>query len=274
MLNLVPFKVLLFTATCCQLCSPFVRHISHHQGSVDSPFSVEHYDSPSLTRTLLNDAKKQPEIFSVRSSILKSIANNLMAATAALAVLPTVAKARQGAFEMDVEYYLKTVASRAQGKPDATIDAKTAKPAFASARVIDKNFATSIGDIVIAEISRVTKLPVSVISMKVNAQLQLYLPYFKEFVPITSETFSDQYYFDITLYASYIVAAQLIPKSTDRVILRKNVGDSILDLLIKKNLVKGTEIEIPKSSVVIGESCSSLYNYGIFGRLIWFLLFI
>ena len=232
-----------------------MRHHSLNQGLGFSLFTIRGDKISPLSNSASDDAKKLPEIISIRSSTSKSVTANIVTFAAALAVLPTVAKARQGAFEMDVEYYLKTVASRAQGKPDATIDAKTAKPAFASARVIDKDIATSTSEIILEEISRVSKVPVSDVSKKVNVQLQLYLPYFKGFVPIRSEALSDQYYFDITLYASYIVAAQLIPKSTDRVILRKNVGDSILDLLIKKKLIRGS---------ATGEFCSlssNSYNF-------------
>lgn len=236
--RMVSLKVFLILASCCQLCFPFHRHTgtwSYTQRFANSLSNLQQVAS----RTALNDAK-HPEISSVRSSTLKSIMANAMALTAALAVLPTVANARQGAFEMDVEYYLKTVASRAQGKPDATIDAKTAKPAFASARVINKDLADGVAAIVVEEISRLCKTPVTEINAKIGAQLALYLPYFKEFVPIKTENNSDQYYFDITLYASYLVAAQFIPKSTDRVILRKAVGDGVLDLLMKKKLITGS----------------------------------
>ena len=243
MREMVSFRVLLFAAMCCQLCFPFMRHLPLNQGIGVSLLGLRRDNFLPLSNSASDDAKKLPVVFSIRSSTLKSITSNVMTVAAALSVLPSAAKARQGAFEMDVEYYLKTVASRAQGKPDATIDAKTAKPAFASARVIDRDTATSVSEIILEEISRVSKVPVPDVSKKVNVQLQLYLPYFKGFVPIRTEALSDQYYFDITLYTSYIVAAQLIPKSTDRVILRKNVGDSILDLLIKRKLIRGPVYE-------------------------------
>jgi hypothetical protein len=179
---------------------------------------------------------REPSIISVRESTLRSISANFLAITAALAVYPTVATARQGAFEMDLEYYLKTVASRAQGKPDAVINAKTNKPAFASARSINKDLASAVIDVIHTEMSRIAKTSVVTIKSKVDSMMLLYLPYFKEYVPIKTEDLSDQYYFDITLYVSYLLAAQLIPKSTDRVVLRKAVGDGILDLLTQKKL--------------------------------------
>ena len=191
---------------------------------------------------------QDPRLTSVRSSALHSLSTNLFAITAALTALPTIAAARQGAFEMDVEYYLKTVASRAQGKPDAVINAKTAKPAFASARVLNKELANDVVTAVHEEISRIAGVSVPEIVTKVNAQKLLYVPYFKEFVPIRAEDFSDQYFFDITLYVSYLVAAQLIQKSTDRVILRKAVGNRVLDLLMQKGLIGSSTS--PKGSIL------------------------
>lgn len=227
---------LIVAATCCQLCFPFA-HV------------------PSTARTMTfkissSGENKQPEMLSTRSDLMNNFRRGLIAITAAVSVLPTVqaASARQGAFEMDLEYYLKTVASRAQGKPDATINAKTAKPAFASARIINKDLASDIVTVVYQQIGRLANLPSSAIKTKVDAQMLLFLPYFKEFVPIRKEDYSDQYYFDITLYVSYLVAALLIPKSTDRVILRKAVGDDMLGLLISKKLV-GSSLDV-KSKLI------------------------
>ena len=235
-MSFIAFKIFLLSAIFYQLCTPFVCNLQSNQG-VSCLHLLRRQSDTGSSRLVLNDVNQHPELSTLRSATVKSIMSNVMAAMAALAVVPTVANARQGAFEMDVEYYLKTVASRAQGKPDATIDAKTAKPAFASARVVNKDLATGVMAIVIEEISRISKVSIPDVTTKVNAQLALYLPYFKEFVPIRSETLADQYYFDITLYASYLIAAQLIPKSTDRVILRKAVGDSILDLFIEKKMI-------------------------------------
>ena len=180
---------------------------------------------------------REPSMTSVRDITLQRISANFIAMAAALAVYPTVAAARQGAFEMDLEYYLKTVASRAQGKPDAVINAKTNKPAFASARSINKDLASAVIDVIHTEMSRIAKTSIVTIKNKVDSQMLLFLPYFKEYVPIKVEDLSDQYCFDITLYVTYLLAAQLIPKSTDRVVLRKAVGDGILDLLIQKKLI-------------------------------------
>lgn len=193
------------------------------------------------------------EVVSSRSESLNSIARAtvMLRVTAMLSIFPAsikIANARQGAFEMDLEYYLKTVTNRAKGIPDSvTINsAKTNKPMLSSPRSINKDLATDVIDIIHQEISNVSNSPISIVIDKVKAQTLLFLPYFKEFVPIKHQDYSDQYYFDITLYVSYIVAAQLIPKSTDRVILRKAVGDNILALMINKKLVN-TSIITPKN---------------------------
>lgn len=211
----------------CKFCLSF-RQVPQRYG----------FSSNFLILRMSEDSSNQDsKVTSIRSSTLQSLSANIFALTAALSALPTIAVARQGAFEMDVEYYLKTVASRAQGKPDAVINAKTAKPAFASARALNKELANNVVTVVREEISRITGISAPEIETKVNAQKLLYLPYFKEFVPIRVEDVSDQYYFDITLYVSYLVAAQLIQKSTDRVILRKAVGNRVLDLLMRSGLM-------------------------------------
>jgi hypothetical protein len=231
---MISILALIVAATFCQLCFPF---------------------APSTARTMTfkissSSNDNQPEVLSTRSEMMNNFRRSVIAITGAVSVLPTLqaANARQGAFEMDLEYYLKTVASRAQGKPDATINAKTAKPAFASARVINKDLASDVVTVVYQQIGRLANLSSSSIKTKVDAQMVLFMPYFKEFVPIRKEDYSDQYYFDITLYVSYLVAAILIPKSTDRVILRKAVGEDILGLLISKKLV-GSSLDV-KSKLI------------------------
>mmetsp|Transcript_3288 Transcript_3288/g.3451 ORF Transcript_3288/g.3451 Transcript_3288/m.3451 type:complete len:379 (+) Transcript_3288:91-1227(+) len=251
---MISILALIVAATFCQLCFPF---------------------APSTARTMTfkmssSSNDNQPEVLSTRSEIMNNVRRSVIAITAAVSVLPTLqaANARQGAFEMDLEYYLKTVASRAQGKPDATINAKTAKPAFASARVINKDLASDVVTVVYQQIGRLANLPSSSIKTKVDAQMVLFLPYFKEFVPIRKEDYSDQYYFDITLYVSYLIAAILIPKSTDRVILRKAVGDDILGLLISKKLVassldvKSKLIDSTTSAVISAEKMT-LFARGV-----------
>jgi hypothetical protein len=233
------FRFIILSTICCKMCFPFkpIRPCVTTEKTLD--FHV--YQSKLnllLESRASNDEDNQPIVSSIRSDVVNSVTRNLMALTAALSVFPIAANARQGAFEMDLEYYLKTVANRAQGKPDSNLEnSKTSKPAFASARVINKELANGVIKIIHEEISRQTGLPISTITSKVAAQMLLFLPYFKEYVPIKTQDFSDQYYFDIALYVSYLVAADLIPKSTNRVILRKAVGDNVLALLIDKKLI-------------------------------------
>lgn len=221
-------SALLIVAVCCNMGTSFRSTTLHF-----SPITSRITDLSQLTMV----ADDNFRVTSLKSLTLQNLSANLIALSGALAILPAAAVARQGAFEMDVEYYLKTVASRAQGKPDAVIDSKTSKPAFASPRSVNKDLADSIVEAIQLEICRIAKAPVADIATKVGSQMLLYLPYFKAFVPIKVENLSDQYYFDVTLYVTYLLAAQLIPKSTDRVILRKSVGDRILNILQQKKLL-------------------------------------
>jgi hypothetical protein len=91
--------------------------------------------------------------------------------------------------------------------------------------------------IVQRDISTVARIPVGDVEVSVSKQLPVYLPTFKQYAPIRSETFQDQYFFDITIYLSYLFAQTSIPTSEARVYLRERVGQDILSTLKQRKLV-------------------------------------
>ena len=100
--------------------------------------------------------------------------------------------ARKGAFEMDVELYIKNLAGGNKGKTNA--GKKTPLP---TPRIIDERFASSLLNIVDQSIIQLTGTTKGDIETSVNERLPSTIAYFREFAPLTKEKLSDQYYFDV-----------------------------------------------------------------------------
>ena len=171
-------------------------------------------------------------------SVKSSSANRILInAIATLALLPLSASARQGAFEMDAYFYLRDVKKALTGETKDNPSMEKRKPIFKSPRTLNIDLATDIINSIYNEISKVSGVSVAMIKMKVTDMVENIIPKFTNYVPIKKMDYSDQYFFDISLYTTYLVAASFIPQSTDRVILRKAVGLSILKLLANKNFL-------------------------------------
>jgi hypothetical protein len=176
---------------------------------------------------------------------------------------PTIAYARaRGAFELDVEYYVNSLLGN---DPNKQLKRKALRP---SPRVLDKNFCNDLINIICHCITIVNgTIDESYIKSKSDALIPNFLPYFKEFAPIARNDVTDQYFFDIYLYSLYLVAAETIPTSVERVRLRNLVGEATLKKLIMENKplfndnVKGTTtIDLAKGIKLISDLFK---NYGI-----------
>jgi hypothetical protein len=152
----------------------------------------------------------------------------IAAALAPLILAKKVVNAREGAFEMDTRFYIRALVGGGNVTASAT---EKRKAMFKSPRKLDAQFASAVGDVVCREISRISGVPMATIVTNVTNTVPTLIPSFQSYVPIREMNFSDQYWFDIYLYAAYLLAAAVIPLSADRVTLRKNVGNGILALL-------------------------------------------
>jgi hypothetical protein len=74
----------------------------------------------------------------------------------------------------------------------------------------------------------------------VTKKIPYFIPYFRTFAPIATEDITDQYYFDIILYLTYIEAGTVVKKSEDRVVLRERVGNRILSYLINSHYLSSS----------------------------------
>ena len=190
-----------------------------------------------------------------------TIGGFLAAAVPILLGAASVARAapREGAFEMDMRFYLRDLVNGGKPPPEGSALSMTKrKPVFPSPRTLNADIVKAIADVVCTEISRVSGMPVPTIAAKAaDAVPALVQSTFASYVPLRAMDFSDQYYLDIYLYALYLVAAVIIPQSVDRVELRKGVGKEVLALLARKKLVTLPPI-VSSATVAAGAAAAGM----------------
>lgn len=126
------------------------------------------------------------------------------------------------------------------GKPRRAI-----KP---SPRTIDSPIAMKIVAAICDSIALKSGQKSEIISKAIEQLLPTLLPPFQGYIPFKSLTFSDQYYFSLWLYAAYRIAEQVIPESTDRVAMRQDIGDRILNIYPDVDFVSSPEKPNPIGS--------------------------
>ena len=140
----------------------------------------------------------------------------------------------RGAFEIDAEKYLRSLLGDAlplPGEPAAR------RPIYQSPRTLDPVLAGELLRAVQTEIGVASGCSLAEIDRNVTAALPLYLPFFRQYAPIREESLADQYFFDISVYLSYLIAEARVPTSEGRVALRERVGDAVLNWLRRRKLV-------------------------------------
>jgi hypothetical protein len=163
--------------------------------------------------------RKLPVPESIASQANRGFANRFMAATG-MVLFPSSANAVKGAFEMDMDFYIDGLLGK---KPPPIRKALRPSP-----RTLDRSYASRILDIVQSNIVSQSESSRKALQELVESKVPGLLPYFMTFAPVSKEDISDQYYFDITMYATYLEAAKLIPKSEQRVMLRDSIGNDLI----------------------------------------------
>jgi len=143
----------------------------------------------------------------------------------------------KGAFELDMEYYLRNVINGNNNNIKSFNEKNVRKSIVPSPRIMNILITTKIINKIKNIICNISKISIDSLDKFIENELPIKLKKFKEYVPIVNENYSDQYYFDIYLYLMYKSIENIIAKSEDRVILRNKVGDEILDLLIKDKVI-------------------------------------
>lgn len=168
-------------------------------------------------------------IKSAKQIAMQALVRNLK--TGMMAILPgfvsskATASTTKGAFELDLEYYMNDLLKK------DTMNKKE-QLFFPSPRKLDLTIATDIYDIIVDGVERVTNL--RNLNDAVDKNLDEVLSKYRTFVPIQKETFADQYYFDIRLYALYKIIFDKIPNTLTRVTIREGVAKSIAEYINKK----------------------------------------
>ena len=140
------------------------------------------------------------------------------------------ADAAQGAAEYDAEYYVRNLFNGNRGKPAQSIragppirDARTMKvPAF----LLDETCSAQC--IVGNELSRYSDKSATVISQLVDNYREKSSRAFQVKSPWKEKVMNDQYYFDLSCYAVWKTAAELIPNLVQRDNFARSIGRSFL----------------------------------------------
>ena len=140
----------------------------------------------------------------------------------------------RGAFELDAEKYLRSLLGDRLPLPGETA---ARRPIYRSPRTLDPILAGEPLRTVQTEIGSASGCSLAEIERNVTAALPLYLPFFRQYAPIREESLADQYFFDISVYLSYLIAEGRVPSSEARIALRERVGDAILGWLMRRRLV-------------------------------------
>lgn len=151
----------------------------------------------------------------------------------------------KGAFEMDIDFYFRNILGT---QSNEKVNEKR-RLVYRSPRLISKTAAENIFDImcnlVSSESNKTSKLD---ILNQVFKLVPVSLSQFQTYLPIVNRDFSDQYYFDISLFALWTIAVSMIPNSVNRVHLRSQIGESILKYIL--NSTDGsTELDYVRNPV-------------------------
>ena len=131
----------------------------------------------------------------------------------------------KGAFEMDLDFYLRDLTL---GKANIKPKVPSERARIPKGRTLNAVFAKQIIHIVEHAIAQVANKTVQEVSLQAELERKIQLPYFRTFVEIDHEVISDERYFDVTAYAYFKAAQKLIPTSEQRVALRSIIGQAVL----------------------------------------------
>lgn len=162
---------------------------------------------------------------------------------AIIVMFPPYCIAQDGAFELDAKYYIQNLL----GNKVTVVDPRR-QAIYPSPRYLNATFANKIIQIVQNEVHEISNTSNSDLLNFIDNSLPTVLSNFSKFVPIVKKDFTDQYYFDIYLYMSYLYAKNTISESKDRVQLRTKIGQKLLyNLPIDR--FKVVNLDVLKSSI-------------------------
>lgn len=208
-----------------------------------------YYKGRTSARHLTERPNETEAVPKTPTEICESRIQGILKGIATLSIAtPKTARAEKGAFEMDMEYYMKDLVNvvindKSNDKVQSQLKTFNRKTkVYGPPRKIDAGFASSVIDIVQNKIEVISNVSREKLLEAVLDKIDYNVKYFKTFVPLQSNDITDQYFFDVYLYVLYTEAGKFIKSSEDRVKLRQMVGEGVLFLLYRNY-----NISIPKA---------------------------
>lgn len=192
-----------------------------------------------------NDRKewKDGQFSSINRRIMFKVtsAQSLCFATLALTELPKpcLARAAKGAAEYDLEFYMRNLIqgnNPREGNIQATLPPPSSPPRTLLVLVEGiLNNQLNSNCIALRTLSQITQVPVEDISDKIRIFRQKVAPAFAVRAKWLQESVTDEYYFDLTCYALYRTAADLMPRPSDyklRDLWVRTLGQEIYEYML------------------------------------------
>ena len=161
---------------------------------------------------------------------------------------PAYAARVKGAAEYDFEYYMRDLFMG--NNKEGNLPASNAPPPHPPRNLQGQLLPLLLDDelqncIPIQELAKITNIPFDVISQQTRSVRSKVQSAFKTTHPYKTESVSDEYYFDLTCYALWRVAAAAIPtdyKKRDQYI--RIIGRRLLDEVISKEMISKKSIDM------------------------------
>ena len=243
-MNVITVLLLIILIT----CNGIKIKIPSKSSSLSSPPSP--LSPPSLSSPLSSPS-------SIKSKEQNNYLLNIMIASSIL-LPPKICHASKGAFEMDMDYYIRNIVSGSNIQSEN--EKKVRQSIYPSPRQMNIIITTKIINIIKRVLCKKSNLSIDQLNQYIAIELPKKLLKFKEYIPITNENFSDQYYFDIYVYLIYKAVENIIIKSEDRVILRQVVGDEILKQVAERLLAKIRINENAAEKLIAGNVNANMLN--------------
>lgn len=158
-----------------------------------------------------------------------SLAASAMAALFLFSPSAAYAARIKGAAELDAEAYLVDLL---KGNP-LTGGAEQSPLPIRPARVLDKDFATFLDMTTLGLISKISGQSLEKVNKEVSAFRQTVEPGFQRRAPFPSDDLTNERCFDCYSYADFRVAAKLIPDLRARAAFVRDLGEAVLNGVIK-----------------------------------------
>lgn len=158
------------------------------------------------------------------------------------------AYAAKGAAEYDLEYYMRDLFMG--NNKEGNLQVSTGPPPHPPRTIKEPLLSLLLDDelqscIVIQELAKISNIPIDTIAEQTKAVRSKVQTAFKVSHPYESERVSDNYYFDLTCYSLWRVAASGATQDfAKRDVFIRNIGKKLLHEIISKQLISKQSIDL------------------------------